>query len=69
MNKREYKQFRALLRENGSIAFRWWKACKELDRLQDLYNQRDILKEREDIVNWCKKEGLGYDFSYLRIVA
>jgi len=55
MNRTEYRQARRLIRDNGTYAYRWLGAVGEA--LRNLANEQDWLRERADIVAWCKREG------------
>ncbi len=67
MNKKEYKQFRRSMRDNGAAyTFRTWTQSSVIDQFRALYIGRDMLREREDIVSWCRRTGTEYNFHHLR---
>ena len=68
MNRTQYNKARRLIRDNGYYAFIWLteseqKIFRELKRLQ--YQCADELKERFEIVTWCKRDGISYNFRQL----
>ena len=68
MKRTEYKAFRRLIRDNGRYALNWIKgaARDELDHLLfNIQDSKDLLAERADIVAYCKREGVAYNFRHL----
>ena len=68
MNKAQYKAARRLIRDNGYYALIWLneqeqKVFRQLKAIQ--YQCNDELKERFEIVTWCKRDGIRYNFRQL----
>ena len=68
MNKAQYKAARRLIRDNGYYALIWLneqeqKVFRQLKVIQHQCN--DELKERFEIVTWCKRDGIHYNFRQL----
>lgn len=61
MTRTQYRRARRLIRDNGRTAYTWiaktygWVLA---DKLRDLNDAQDWLKEREDIVAYCRRKGL-----------
>lgn len=64
MNRTQYRTARRMLRDNGRHALLWMppstKAAME-HLCFNVQDSQDWLAEREDIVNYCKREGLNYN--------
>jgi hypothetical protein len=70
MNKSDYKKARRLLRDNGRYALRWFDAPvrEEFDHLLfNIQDSTDYLAERADVVKYCKREKLAYNFRNLAL--
>lgn len=68
MNKQEYKAARRLIRDNGRYALRWLSAGvrEAMDNLLfNVQDSKDLLAERADIVAYCNREGVDYNFRQL----
>lgn len=67
MNRYAYKNCRRLIRDNGYYALRWMSANEALlfDYLRTIQNSTDPLAERAQIVSWCTREGIPYNFRHL----
>ena len=67
MNRQQYKQARRLIRDNGSYALNWFDETTRsaFDLILGIQRSRDILAERQDIVAYCKREGIEYNFRHL----
>ena len=68
MTKKEYIYARKMIRENGRSAMRWLsnKVWQQMDVLLSIQNSTDILAERQDVVAWCRREGIPYNFRQIR---
>lgn len=61
MTKTQYFEARKLIRENGRYALRWFtgETWEIMDKLMyGIQDSKDRLKERADIVAYCKREGI-----------
>lgn len=56
ITKTEYKAARKMMRSNGRYSLRWMTAA-ERAVFEQLEAGKDWLKERADIVAWCKRAG------------
>lgn len=68
MTRTEYKQTRRLIRDNGRYALNWIKGQLREDWDHLLFNiqdSKDLLAERADIVAWCNRGGVAYNFRHL----
>lgn len=68
MTRTEYNQARRLIRDNGRYALNWLNGQSRLDWDHLLFNiqdSKDLLAERADIVAWCKRENVPYNFRHL----
>lgn len=68
MTRNEYKTARRLIRDNGRYALNWIKeqARIELDHLLfNIQDSKDWLAERADIVAYCQRENISYNFRNL----
>ena len=67
MNRQQYKNIRRLIRDNGLYALRWFDAStiRIYDTLIHIEASTDRLAERQDIVAYCKREGIKYNFRHL----
>ncbi len=64
MNRTEYRKARRMLRDNGRAALRWMPpgTRESMERLCfNVQDSQDWLAERQDIVDYCKREGLNYN--------
>ena len=72
MNKQQYKQARRIVRDNGRYGIKFLHQISEQVYQEfkayvfNIADTNDRLKEREDIVNWCRREGLQYNFRQLQ---
>lgn len=58
MTRYEYREARRLIRDNGFQAMKWL-APHVADAMDSLYFQmKDRLAERENIVQYCRREGI-----------
>ena len=70
MNKTEYRQARRLLRDNGRYALRWVSERTRMELSHLLFNiqdSTDYLAERADVVAWCTRDKVPYNFRHLAI--
>ena len=68
MNRTQYRQARRLIRDNGRYALKWLnaQAREAFDHLLfNIQDSKDLLAERQDIVAWCKRDGVAYNFRHL----
>jgi len=67
ITRQEYKAARRFIRDNGYSVLHWLSPREEIvfSALRDIQNEQDSLKERADIVAWCKREGISYNFHHL----
>ena len=68
MNRTQYRQARRLIRDNGRYALKWLdaKAREAFDHLLfNIQDSKELLAERQDIVAWCKRDGVAYNFRHL----
>ena len=68
MNRTQYRQARRLIRDNGRYALKWLNAqAREAfgHLLFNIQDSKDLLAERQDIVAWCKRDGVAYNFRHL----
>ena len=68
MTRNEYQAARRLIRDNGRYALNWIKgqAREELDHLLfGIQDSKDLLAERADIIAYCKRDGVPYNFRHL----
>lgn len=56
----QYKAARRLLRENGRCALRWMTepVRQGMEKVLDMQDRQDDLKERAHIVQWCNQQGI-----------
>lgn len=64
LTKKEYKEIRKLYRSNGRYILRQLNGVQYefLAMYLDILDSLDNLRARRDIVSWCKREGLEYNF-------
>ena len=70
MTKSEYKAARRLIRDNGRYALRWLSDVirDEFDHLLfNIQDSNDYLAERSDVVKYCKREKIAYNFRHLAL--
>ncbi len=68
MNRTQYRQARRLIRDNGRYALNWFDASTReiFDHLLfNIQDSKDLLAERADIVAWCNRDGVSYNFRHL----
>lgn len=68
MTRTEYFETRRLIRDNGRYALNWIKGQlrEEWDHLLfNIQDSNDDLAERADIVAWCNRENVFYNFRHL----
>jgi hypothetical protein len=68
MDRKQYREARRIIRDNGMIAYRWLAAehgSLNMEALRDLENAQDWLAERADIVDSCNRKGISYTFGHL----
>lgn len=60
MNRTQYNEARALLRENGRMALRWLRpdVRNAMELVLERQYQKDDLLEREDMVLYCRAHGI-----------
>jgi hypothetical protein len=69
ITRQEYKAARRFIRDNGYLVIHWLEPKQEIvfSALRVIANEQDSLKERADIVAWCKREGISYNFRHLAL--
>lgn len=70
MTKQEYREQRRLLRDNGRYALNWMsdELREQWDHLLfNIQDSKDELQERQDVVAWCKREKIEYNFRHLSV--
>jgi hypothetical protein len=67
ITRQEYKAARRFIRDNGYSVLHWLSPRQVIvfAHLQIIQGEQDSLKERADIVAWCKREGISYNFHHL----
>jgi len=68
MTRTQYRQARRLIRDNGRYALNWFDAETRaaFDHLLfNIQDSTDQLAERAQIVGWCTREGVDYNFRHL----
>lgn len=67
MNRHEYNNARRMIRDNGRYALKWFIPTVQNDMryLLDIQDATDQLAERADIITYCKREGISYNFRHL----
>ncbi len=68
MTRTQYFEARRLIRDNGRYALNWLKGQIREDWDHLLFNiqdSKDVLAERADIVAWCNRDGVPYNFRHL----
>ena len=67
MNRQQYKQARRLIRDNGRYALQWFDVSTRIiySLILIVQDSKDLLAERQDIVTYCKREGIEYNFRHL----
>lgn len=68
MNRKAYRHARRLIRDNGRSALKWLgeTARAEMARLLDVQDATDWLRERADIVAYCRRNGLVVNVRHTR---
>lgn len=69
ITRQEYKAGRRFLRDNGFSVIHWLSPQQifVFSELRVIQNSQDSLKERADVVAWCKREGISYNFRHLAL--
>ncbi len=69
ITRQQYKAARRFIRDNGYAVLHWLEPRQEIvfSALRVIANETDNLKERADIVAWCKREGISYNFRHLAL--
>jgi hypothetical protein len=68
MTRTQYLKARRLIRDNGRYALNCLKGQIREDWDHLLFNiqdSKDLLAERQDIVAWCNRYGVAYNFRHL----
>ena len=58
MNKQQYRVSRRLVRDNGQYALSWMSREARDVWEQLIYQGKDWLQERANIIQYCQREGL-----------
>ncbi|PKD40493.1 hypothetical protein CWO84_10170 [Methylomonas sp. Kb3] len=68
MDKTQYKQLRRLMRDNGHYALRGFNGeiRRIMERIRGDVIGKDKLAERAEVVAYCKREGLEYNFRQIQ---
>ena len=69
MTRSEYYALRRTIRDNGRMALRWMSPSHRAEWDHLLFNIQDFddkLAEREDIVRWCRRENIYFNFRHLQ---
>jgi hypothetical protein len=69
ITRQEYKEARRFIRDNGFSVIHWLSPRQMVvfSHLRIIQNEQDSLKERADVVAWCKREGISYNFRHLAL--
>lgn len=65
MTRRQYKQLRRLLRDNGRYALLLMDQAGRDVMEMLVYQREDALRERSDVVAYCKRLNIPYNFRHL----
>jgi hypothetical protein len=67
ITRREYKEARRFIRDNGFSVLHWLSPRQMIvfSHLRIIQNTQDNLAERESVVAWCKRENIPYNFHHL----
>ena len=68
MTKQKYRECRKLIKDNGRYALQWLTDKDEAifnHLLFNIQDSTDWLAERADIVAWCKRDNVPYNFRHL----
>jgi hypothetical protein len=70
ITRQEYKAGRRFIRDNGFAVIHWLspRQISVFSDLRFIANEQDKLKERADVIAWCKREGISYNFRHLALV-
>lgn len=67
ITRREYKEARRFIRDNGFSVLHWLSPRQMIvfSHLRIIQNTEDNLAERARVVAWCKRENISYNFNHL----
>lgn len=68
MTRKEYRNYRRLIRDNGTSAYAWIKNPLHRDQMREIADGQDSLAERAQVVRYCVAQRLAYNFRNLFLI-